>query len=88
MTGHDKPAAKATTTTDEHARMHMRSALGPYPMSREGSGTAWQPDATPMTGMHETIGDWSLMAHGYVNLIYDKQTGPRGDDKVVRRRAC
>ena len=81
MKGHDMPAAKATTTTDEHARMHMRSALGPYSMSREGSGTSWQPDATPMTGMHETMGDWSLMAHGYVNLIYDKQTGPRGDEK-------
>jgi len=83
MKGHDMPAEKTTTALDEHARVHMRSALGPYSMSREGSGTSWQPDATPMTGMHETMGDWSIMAHGYVNLIYDKQTGPRGDDKVV-----
>ena len=59
----------------------MKSALGPYSMSREGSGTSWQPEATPMQGLHFTAGDWSLMAHGFVNAIYDKQTGPRGDEK-------
>lgn len=26
--------------------------------------------------------DWSLMAHGFVNLIADRQTGRRGSDKV------
>ena len=61
MTEHDKPAAKATTT-DKHAAMHMKSAFGPYPMSREGSGTSWQPDATPMLGMHGD--DGRLVAHG------------------------
>ena len=25
----------------------MASALGPFPMSRDGSGTAWVPDASP-----------------------------------------
>ena len=35
-----------------------------------------------MTGLHVTEGDWSLMAHGFVNLVYDRQTGPRGDDKA------
>ena len=81
MSTHDKPAA-TTAATSGHAAAHMRSALGPYPMSREGSGTSWQPEATPMTGLHVTEGDWSLMAHGYVNAIYDRQTGPRGDDKA------
>jgi hypothetical protein len=27
-------------------------------------------------------GDWTLMAHGVLNLIYDHQSGPRGDDKA------
>ena len=26
--------------------------LGDYPMSRDASGTSWQPDATPMVGIH------------------------------------
>ena len=27
-------------------------------------------------------GDWMLMAHGTLNLVYDHQAGPRGDDKA------
>jgi hypothetical protein len=27
-------------------------------------------------------GDWTLMAHGVLNLVYDSQGGPRGDDKA------
>jgi len=80
MSEHDKPAEKGVATA-EHAMAHPKSAFGPYAMSREGSGTSWQPDATPMPGMHRTEGDWSLMAHGYLNAVYDRQTGPRGDDK-------
>src|SRR5687767_14173457 len=30
----------------------MRGMYGAYPMARESSGTAWQPDATPMDGLH------------------------------------
>jgi hypothetical protein len=62
--------------------MKMESAFGEYPMTREGSGTSWQPDATPLAGVMSTSGDWMLMAHGFVNGIYDKQSGPRGDDKT------
>jgi len=80
MSEHDKPAEKGVATA-EHAMAHPKSAFGPYAMSREGSGTSWQPDTTPMPGMHRTEGDWSLMAHGYLNAVYDRQTGPRGDDK-------
>ena len=35
-----------------------------------------------MNGLHFTGGDWQLMAQGFVNAIYDRQTGPRGDEKV------
>ena len=67
---------------DEHAAPGMRGALGPYPMTREGSGTSWLPDATPQTGSHATYGDWSTMTHGFANLIYDRQGGPRGASKT------
>jgi hypothetical protein len=62
--------------------MAMPGALGPYSMAREASGTSWQPDATPMEGMHFALGDWTAMAHGYVNGVYDAQGGPRGGDKA------
>src|SRR6185503_2605386 len=60
----------------------MRGALGPYPMTREGSGTSWLPDATPHQGIHSMAGDWSTMTHGFANLIYDRQGGPRGASKT------
>ena len=67
----------------EHAGdMAMKGALGPYPMEREASGTAWQPDRSEHIGLMSTSGDWMLMAHGAVNLVYDHQSGPRGDDKL------
>jgi hypothetical protein len=31
----------------EMGGMHMQGQFGPYPMAREASGTAWQPDSTP-----------------------------------------
>jgi len=77
--GHDMSGTKDMPETGAHA---MQSALGPYPMTREGSGTSWLPDATPMMGLHTKQGDWWVMVHGFVNAIYDKQTGPRGDEKT------
>jgi hypothetical protein len=65
-----------------HDDMSMAGALGPQPMTREASGTAWQPDAAPMDGLHLMRGDWMLMLHGYADLVYDRQGGARGDDKV------
>ena len=62
--------------------MAMTGTLGSYPMQRESSGTAWQPDTTEHMGLHEMSGDWTLMAHGVLNLVYDHQSGPRGADKA------
>ena len=66
----------------EHSSHAMAGALGPYPMSRESSGTAWQPDSSRHPGLMAMRGDWMLMAHGVANLVYDHQSGPRGDDKA------
>jgi hypothetical protein len=60
----------------------MTGALGPYPMAREASGTAWEPDASEHGGIHVMSGDWTLMAHGILDLVYDHHSGARGDDKA------
>ena len=75
---------RMTMPMGEHAgrEMAMTGALGPYPMERESSGTAWQPDASEHSGLMSTSGDWSFMAHGVLNLVYDHQSGPRGEDKA------
>jgi hypothetical protein len=65
-----------------HASMKMGGALGPYPMQREASGTAWQPDTSEHMGLMKSSDRWMLMAHGVLNLVFDHQSGPRGDDKA------
>lgn len=77
------PAHEATQ--DPHA-MHGAAAghampgglHGDYPMSRDASGTSWQPDATPMEGVHFSRGDWSGMLHGFVLAASGDAEGPRG----------
>jgi len=60
-----------------------RAPLG-LGMEREGSGTAWQPDATPVFGHHFMPGaGWMLMLHYNVHAGYDWQGGPRGDQQFT-----
>lgn len=68
-------------TAHDMGAMH-RGALGNYGMTREASGTAWQPDSSLHDGWMVQSGDWSLMAHGRLDLVYSDQRGPRGDDKL------
>ncbi len=56
--------------------------FGGIPETRDASGTAWQPDATPMHAHHFMAGDWMAMAHYNVFAGYDHQSGARGDDQV------
>jgi len=62
--------------------MPMNGLYGPYAMSREASGTAWQPEAARHEGVHVMRGAWMAMFHGAADLVYDKQGGDRGDEKV------
>jgi hypothetical protein len=75
-------AAPAALAQHEHHAAPMPGALGPYAMTREASGTSWQPEAVPMSGAHETFGFFHLMTHGWLDVIYDDQGGPRGDEQV------
>lgn len=62
---------------------HHGHGGAPAAMShRDGSGTSWQPDSTTMAGWHARRGPWTLMAHGFANLVYDRQGGPRGGEKL------
>lgn len=67
--------------SSEMESMEMNGMFGSYPMTRESSGTSWQPQATPMDGLHWMKQDWTLMFHGFATGIYDRQGGKRGDDK-------
>jgi len=66
---------------DETGMGPMQGMYGPYLMSREASGTSWQPESTPVEGAQLMTGDWMWMFHGIVNGIYDHQGGPRGGTK-------
>jgi hypothetical protein len=61
-----KPSASAAMTGMDHgmasaAHMghgtaghgYMTGTLGPYTMTREASGTSWQPDTSPHEGIHQ-----------------------------------
>jgi hypothetical protein len=61
--------------------MGMSGMYGGYDMTREASGTSWQPDSTPMEGIHSMTGAWMSMLHGHADVVYDHQGGPRGDDQ-------
>ncbi|HEX5237974.1 MAG TPA: hypothetical protein VFW39_05880 [Sphingomicrobium sp.] len=79
------PVARSAMPGMQHGSMGMtmKAALGPYPEQRESSGTGWQPDASSaMAGPMTMAGGWMLMAHGDANLVYDRQSGPRGDSKA------
>lgn len=55
------------------------------PMGRDGSGTGWLPDATPMYAYMVHSKKWTYMFHGNIFIRYDKQdmghVGSRGGEK-------
>lgn len=59
----------------------MAAFLGPYGMTREASGTSWQPESAPHEGLHWNRGPWQLMTHGYAMQLYSDQAGRQRDTK-------
>lgn len=66
----------------EMSAMPSTGILGDYPMTRDASGTSWQPDLASHQGVHAMADDWMLMGHAMLWGIYDSQSGPRGADKT------
>ncbi|MDO7847780.1 hypothetical protein Q5H92_15550 [Hymenobacter sp. M29] len=57
------------------------------PMNRNGSGTSWHPDATPMYMWMQHKGPWMLMYHAGAYARYTSQnfnnSGKRGHDNAI-----
>jgi hypothetical protein len=64
---------------DMPGMQHDDMAMTP---SREGSGTSWLPDETPMSAIHGQAAGWMLMAHGNAFLQYLHENGARGSDQA------
>jgi len=97
-THHDQvPRDSTTIITDSSGKGHKGHLLGDHvtmnhafsrnlPMSRNGSGTSWLPDATPMYMYMARTGNTNFMFHGSLFLRYNKQDvfekGKRGTAQV------
>jgi hypothetical protein len=93
---HAEHAADATHNADgmampmhdhgapEHEmEMKMTSSINVAdPMNREGSGTSWLPDSSPMHGYMKMFGDDMLMLHGAIFPRYTNVSSDRGDDRI------
>ena len=66
---------------DHQQMMTMSAAPLGISAARNGSGTSWLPDESPMTGASRMAGPWHLMAHGNVFVEYIGGSGPRGDQQ-------
>lgn len=85
--GHDHAMGHEHAMGQGHAMGHDYAAMKPRiaggEMSRGGSGTSWEPEASPMWAKHAMWGKWAIMQHGNAFVMYDAQTGPRGVSRPV-----
>ena len=51
-------------------------------LPRDGSGTSWLPDASPMYAFHWQRGDWQVMLHENAFLQFLDESGDRGSDQA------
>ncbi len=56
--------------------------FGAYPMTRESTGTSWQPDSAPMEGIHFAAGGFDMMLHGFIDVGYLNEPEPRGESEA------
>ena len=81
-----------TDQEEQHRHMDHEGAAMSHafslnlPMNRNGSGTAWLPDASPMYGQMYHASKWMFMLHGNLFARYNHQDftnkGSRGGDKI------
>jgi hypothetical protein len=76
------PTDSAPAQQHDMQHMHMGDDQNmAMPPAREGSGTSWLPDETPMYAIHSQAGKWTLMAHGNAFLHYVHESNDRGSDQ-------
>jgi hypothetical protein len=73
------PADSARAPADTTTAMMAPGTLG-IAHEREGSGTAWLPDDSPMYAFHRMSGSWELMLHGSASFHYVDEGGDRGEE--------
>jgi Heavy metal binding domain len=77
------PHHLASPQPHEHEMMMMQSSINlTDPMTREGSGTSWLPDSSPMYGRMFMFGNDMLMLHGAAFPRYTNVSTLRGDDRI------
>ena len=76
------PAPALGSDQHEHPSSEADERSPDLPMTREGSGTAWLPDMSPMYAIHWQRGDWQLMAHENAFIQFLHESGDRGADQV------
>src|SRR5437762_11204338 len=64
-----------------HMEMHSSIDIAD-PMSREGSGTSWLPDSSPLYGSMFMFDENTLMLHGAIFQRYTNVSTLRGDDRI------
>jgi hypothetical protein len=70
-----------SSSNQMHMEMHSTIDLAD-PMSREGSGTSWLPDSSPVYGRMFMFGENMLMLHGAIFPRYTNVSTRRGDDRI------
>jgi hypothetical protein len=66
----------------EKMNPEMPSSFGVGSMSRQGSGTSWLPESTPIYAFSTYAGSWMLMAHATAFVVYTSQPGSLGDQQL------
>ncbi|HYG38998.1 MAG TPA: hypothetical protein VD908_10275 [Cytophagales bacterium] len=87
---HHKSQAESDQNEEDSARGYVLPMSHAFsltlPMSRNGSGTGWLPDSSPMYGYMLSHKKWVYMFHGNLFIRYNKQDitekGSRGDEKI------
>lgn len=74
----DMPGMDMSATDLMSMARPMTGVLGRYPMTREASGTSWQPDAAAHDMLHASLDGWELMGHAMLDGVFDSQSGRRG----------
>jgi hypothetical protein len=84
---HEHHTEKDTAAGGSEVMSTMSHAFSLHlPMTRNGSGTAWLPDSTPMFGYMMHTAKWMFMFHGNLFIRYNHQdvfnAGSRGGEKA------
>jgi hypothetical protein len=66
---------------EDFLRFHrFNGTYGRYAINRESpSGTSWQPESSPLEGVHTTFHRWHYLANGFCNGIVGHESSLRGD---------